>query len=173
MKRKYTSQGWSVAPGRERGYMSDQIFLEMKDIYKRFKGVEALKGVSFALRKGEVHALVGENGAGKSTLMKILIGMLKADSGEILLNGNKVNFNSMKDALNSGISMIFQEFNSVPYMTVADNIYLGREPKNKYKCVDYKKMYEDTRTVLDKMGVDIKPKDLVASLTGLRYNWLR
>ena len=70
--------------------MSDQIFLEMKDIYKRFKGVEALKGVSFALRKGEVHALVGENGAGKSTLMKILIGMLKADSGEIFIEGKKV-----------------------------------------------------------------------------------
>jgi len=145
--------------------MSDQIYLEMKDIYKRFKGVEALKGVSFALRKGEVHALVGENGAGKSTLMKILIGMLKADSGEIFIDGKKVNFTSMKDALNCGISMIFQEFNSVPHMTVADNIYLGREPYNKYKCVDYKKMHDDTRAVLKKMGVDIKPRDLVASLT--------
>jgi len=172
MKRNYASQklleaflGLAGCAGRERGHMSDQIYLEMKDIYKRFKGVEALKGVSFALRKGEVHALVGENGAGKSTLMKILIGMLKADSGEIFLNGNKVNFNSMKDALNSGISMIFQEFNSVAHMTVADNIYLGREPYNKYKCVDYKKMHEDTKAVLDKIGVDIKPKDYVASLT--------
>jgi len=152
-------------PARNEGDMSDQIFLEMKDIYKRFKGVEALKGVSFALRKGEVHALVGENGAGKSTLMKILIGMLKADSGEIFIEGKKVNFTSMKDALDRGISMIFQEFNSVPHMTVADNIYLGREPHNKYKCVDYKKMYEDTQAVLKKMGVDIKPKELVASLT--------
>jgi len=150
---------------RNEGDMSDQIYLEMKDIYKRFKGVEALKGVSFALRKGEVHALVGENGAGKSTLMKILIGMLKADSGEIFIDGKKVNFTSMKDALDCGISMIFQEFNSVPHMTVADNIYLGREPYNKYKCVDYKKMHDDTRAVLDKMGVDIEPKDLVASLT--------
>lgn len=145
--------------------MEENYLVEMKNISKRFQGVEALKGVSFQLKRGEIHALVGENGAGKSTLMKILIGMHKPDEGEIILNGKKIVLNSMRDGLHNGISMIFQEFNSVAHMTVADNIYMGREPYNKYGCIDYKKMFQDTKAVLDKMGVDINPKDKVVSLT--------
>ncbi|MDD5016674.1 MAG: sugar ABC transporter ATP-binding protein [Eubacteriales bacterium] len=143
--------------------MSD--LLEMKDISKRFGGVEALKAVSFSLKKGEVHALVGENGAGKSTLMKILIGMHRPDSGVIFLNGEKKVFNCMKDALNYGISMIFQEFNSVAHMTVADNIFLGREPYTKFHSVDYKKMHQDTKNILKRIGVDIDSKVDVSTLT--------
>ncbi len=145
--------------------MGADSYLEMKNISKRFVGVQALKNVSFSLNKGEIHALVGENGAGKSTLMKILIGLLKPDEGEIFLNGEKKVFHSMKDALENGISMIFQEFNSVQHLTVAENIYLGRQPYTKFRTIDYKKMYQDTQAILNKMGVDINPKEKVRNLT--------
>jgi inositol transport system ATP-binding protein len=145
--------------------MDSKIILEMKNIHKRFQGVYALNDVSFTLRRGEVHALVGENGAGKSTLMKILAGLYQPDQGEIVLNGQKVMFKSVKDAQRAGISMIFQEFNQVKYMRVMENVYLGREPITSLKQVDYKKMYTDTKAILDKIGVDIDPKKRVCDLT--------
>ena len=145
--------------------MENGQYLEMKNISKRFAGVRALSNVSFSVKKGEIHALVGENGAGKSTLMKILIGMFKPDEGEIYLNGEKKTFHTMKDALNSGISMIFQEYNSVDQLTIAENIYLGRQPLTKLKTVNYKKMYQDAREIIGKMGVDIDPREKVATLT--------
>lgn len=145
--------------------MSGDIILEMKGIHKRFQGVHALNGVDFTLRKGEVHALVGENGAGKSTLMKILIGLFPPNEGEIVLRGKKAAFKSIRDTRDAGISMIFQEFNQVKYMSVMENIYLGREPLNRLKQIDYAKMYKDTRNVLDKIGVNIDPKAKVADLT--------
>jgi inositol transport system ATP-binding protein len=145
--------------------MDNDKYLEMKNISKRFAGVQALTNVSFTVKKGEIHALVGENGAGKSTLMKILIGMHRPDEGEIYLNGEKKTFHTMKDALNSGISMIFQEYNSVDQLTIAENIYLGRQPSTKYNTINYKKMYLDAQVIFKKMGVDIDPKDKVASLT--------
>jgi len=145
--------------------MENDRYLEMKNISKRFAGVKALTNVSFTAQKGEIHALVGENGAGKSTMMKILIGMYRPDEGEIYLNGEKKTFHTMKDALSSGISMIFQEYNSVNQLTIAENIYLGRQPLTKLGMVNYKKMYQDAKAIIKKMGVDIDPKEKVASLT--------
>src|SRR3989475_6656536 len=103
--------------------------LEMKSITKTFPGVRALDGVNFDLRQGEVHALVGENGAGKSTLMKILAGAQPKDSGEILINGMLVHIDSPQRAMDEGVSIIYQEFNLVPYLNAAENIFLGREPR--------------------------------------------
>jgi ABC-type sugar transport system ATPase subunit len=147
-------------------FMDEMNILEMQNIHKNFGGIYALKNVNFNVKKGEIHALMGENGAGKSTLMKILIGMFAPNKGEIFLNNKKVQFNCIKDALENGIAMIFQEFNISPYMTVAENIYLGREPGNKnFKfSVDYKKMNEDTTKLLEKIGVEISPEQKVGEL---------
>lgn len=149
--------------------MSNDIILEMKNIDKRFGGVHALDNVSLTLRRGEVHALVGENGAGKSTLMKILIGLYKPDRGDIFINGVKTDFKSVKDAQDLGISMIFQEFNQVKVMSVMENIYLGREPKKKDGSVDFKKMYNDSKELLLKLGVDLDPKTRIWDLTVAKH----
>ena len=111
----------------------ENVVLEAKNITKQFPGVLALSNVNFRLVKGKVHALMGENGAGKSTLMKIIAGIYQADEGEIYLHGEKVTFNTPKQALDHGISMIHQELMPVPYLTVAENVFLGREPKNNAK----------------------------------------
>ena len=110
--------------------------LKMSGIKKVFAGVIALDDVNLELEKGEIHALIGENGAGKSTLMKILLGMYQRDGGEIEFKGQKINFKSPAEALESGISMIHQEISLVPNMTVAENIWLGREKmciRDRYK----------------------------------------
>nr|WP_192847952.1 sugar ABC transporter ATP-binding protein [Clostridium coskatii] len=128
----------------------------MENITKSFSGVTVLKNSGIEVKKGEVHILLGENGAGKSTLMKILSGAYSKDSGDIILNGNKVEINSPKDAEKLGISIIYQEFNLVPYMTVAENIYLGREPESKVPGkVNFKKMYNDAQKMIDYLNVDI------------------
>lgn len=161
--------------------MSGEVILEMKGIKKHFGGVQALRGVDFTLRKGEVHALIGENGAGKSTLMKVLIGYHMPDNGEIIYKGEKVVINSTLTALNIGISMIFQEFNFAPFMSVAENIYLNREPLTKYKTVDYDKMLSDARELIKSLDVDIDPaarmcdlscakKQLVEIVKAISYN---
>ena len=106
----------------------DKIILEMKNIEKRFSGVHALKSVNLELKEGEVHALMGENGAGKSTLMKVLCGIHKRDGGTVHLFGEEVNFNTIKDSQEAGISIIHQELNMMNHLTVAQNIYIGREP---------------------------------------------
>ncbi|WP_406541986.1 sugar ABC transporter ATP-binding protein [Clostridium ljungdahlii] len=135
--------------------MSETI-LKMENITKSFSGVTVLKNSGIEVKKGEVHILLGENGAGKSTLMKILSGAYSKDSGDIILNGNKVEINSPKDAEKLGISIIYQEFNLVPYMTVAENIYLGREPESKVPGkVNFKKMYNDAQKMIDYLNVDI------------------
>ena len=104
--------------------------LVMSNIHKSFPGVKALDEVNFSLKAGEVHALIGENGAGKSTLMKILTGVYKMDEGEILLEGEAVHINKTIDAQNLGISIIYQEFNLFPHLTVkAENLYIRREPR--------------------------------------------
>jgi len=108
--------------------MSEYV-LEMRNITKRFPGVLALNNVQFDLRPGEVHCLVGENGAGKSTLMKILAGAQPMDSGEILLSGEPVHIHSPHHAQQLGISMIYQEFNLSPFLSVAENIFLGRDQR--------------------------------------------
>lgn len=142
-----------------------QKLLRMSGIEKRFAGVHALKGVDFELESGEVHALLGENGAGKSTLMKILAGIYPVDEGEIFIEGNKVSINSVKDAQALGISIIHQEISLVPHLSVAENIFLGKEPVTKTGWIDWKKMIEETRKTLQQFGLELSPEVPVKKLT--------
>ena len=103
----------------------------MKNIHKQFPGVYALNSVDFELKAGEVHALLGENGAGKSTLIKVLGGIYHPDQGQIIIDGKEVKINSVPDADAAGVSIIHQEIMTVPYMTIAENIFLGKEPRTK------------------------------------------
>lgn len=144
----------------------DDIILNMKGIVKVFAGVRALNNVQFQLKRGEVHALIGENGAGKSTLMNILLGIYQPDYGEIFLNGKLVSFKSPAEALNSGISMIHQEISLVPNMEVDENIWLGREKKFIRGCfIDKKSRKEQTKKLLDELGLDINPTSKVKDLS--------
>jgi ABC-type sugar transport system ATPase subunit len=126
----------------------DYIF-EMKDIVKAFSSNVVLDGVSIEVKPGEVRALMGENGAGKSTLMKILGGIHSADAGTIYINEKQVTINNVDDARRYGISFIHQEISNIPSMTVAENIFLGREPRNKFGFVDYKRMHKEAKKALD------------------------
>lgn len=143
----------------------DNKLLEMKDVNKRFPGVYALKGVDFSLASGEVHALLGENGAGKSTLMKILGGIYSIDGGKIFIQGQEVQINDVKDAQKYGISIIHQEIILVPYLSVAENIFLGREPLTKAGLIDKQEMYGTAKRFLDEFGFDIPAGRLVKNLT--------
>ena len=145
--------------------MSENVLLQMEHIRKEFPGVVALKDVSFELRAGEVHALLGENGAGKSTLIKVLCGIYIAESGSISIKGKPVTIASVQDAHNNGIAVIHQELVLVPHMTVAENIFLGREPKTRGNTVNYQKMKTDTKEILDSFELNIHPEDEVGSLT--------
>ncbi|MED0714937.1 sugar ABC transporter ATP-binding protein, partial [Aeribacillus composti] len=146
----------------------DKPLLSMKGISKYFNGIKVLDSVDFTLNKGEVHALMGGNGAGKSTLMKILTGVYQADEGEIYIEGNKVTIKDANDAKNNYISMIFQEFSLIPSLTVAENIFLAREPKNAIGILNDKKSIARTREILKEMEIDINPKDIVGDL-GVGY----
>ncbi|MEF2112768.1 MULTISPECIES: sugar ABC transporter ATP-binding protein [Clostridium] len=144
--------------------MSEQV-LKMERISKSFSGVKVLKNAGVEVNKGEVQILLGENGAGKSTLMKILSGAYTKDGGDIIIKGKKVEINSPKDAEKLGISIIYQEFNLVPFMTVAENIYLGREPMSNIPGkIDFEKMYSDAQNALDYLNVDIDTRKLVKDL---------
>lgn len=136
----------------------------MKHITKTFPGVKALDDVSVDVRAGEVHALLGENGAGKSTLIKVLGGIYHADSGEIYINGEKKVINSVPDAAANGISIIHQELVLVPYMTVAENIFLGREIM-KGRFVNHKAMEQKAQELLDRYHMHVKAGDLLVKLT--------
>jgi len=143
-----------------------EYILEMKNICKTFPGVQALDNVTLKVRKGTVHALMGENGAGKSTLMKILIGLYKEDSGEIIFDNEKLHSTSLNYVLNKGISMIYQELNPIPYLTVAENIYVGREPKRTGVLLNKRQMLKDTQQLLDFLEIDyIKPTERLKDLT--------
>lgn len=143
----------------------EKVILEMKGIDKRFSGVHALKSVNLELRKGEVHALMGENGAGKSTLMKVLCGIYKRDGGEVVLFDKPVEFNTIKDSQEAGISIIHQELNMMNHLTVAQNIYIGREPMINGIYIDDKKMESDAKALFDRIGVDIDPSAILGTLT--------
>ena len=143
----------------------DKVILEMKNIDKRFSGVHALKKANLELREGEVHALMGENGAGKSTLMKVLCGIHKRNGGEIILFDNAVDFSNIKESQDAGISIIHQELNMMSHLTVAQNIYIGREPMKNGIYIDDKKMEEDAAKLFEKIGVDIDPSVKVGTLT--------
>ncbi|WP_180846703.1 sugar ABC transporter ATP-binding protein [Klebsiella pneumoniae] len=138
--------------------------LEAEGISKFFPGVKALDNVSLRVRPGTVHALMGENGAGKSTLMKCLIGIYRPDKGSIRVKGEPVEFTDTMDALRSGISMIHQELNLVPHMTVAENIWRGREPM-KYGFVDHGQLTRQTQALLDKLNIRLTADRLVGDLS--------
>ena len=144
--------------------MEPKVLLKMKNIHKSFPGVHALKSVDFELRAGEVHAILGENGAGKSTLIKVLGGIYTPDEGEIYIEGKKVEIKDVVTAQKCGIAIIHQELVLVPYMTVGENIFLGREPM-KGKFVDRKKLHEEAQKLLDAYGMDIDARTMVGKLT--------
>lgn len=143
----------------------DDYVLVLEDMSKEFPGVKALDHVQLKIKPGEVHALMGENGAGKSTLMKCIIGMYTPTSGKIWFNGDYITNYSIIQALTMGISMIHQELSPVMEKSVMENIWLGREPKNKVGLIDHKKMYQMTMDVLERVNVKIDPKKLMKELT--------
>jgi ribose transport system ATP-binding protein len=132
--------------------------LEARSVSKRFPGVVALDDVSFSLRAGETHALVGENGAGKSTLIKVLTGVHRPDGGGLRLGGQPIRFARPFEAQQAGISTIYQEVNLVPLMSVARNIFLGREPKNRIGLIDFARMHRETTELLDGFGIRVDPR---------------
>jgi methyl-galactoside transport system ATP-binding protein/inositol transport system ATP-binding protein len=142
-----------------------EYVLEMIDVSKSFPGVQALKNVSFRLRPGTVHALMGENGAGKSTLMKCLIGLYQMNSGRVLINGEEVHINNPLEASRHGISMIHQELSPVKDRSVAENLYLGRVPVHAGVFIDHKKLYRLAGETLQSLGIDINPYEKMGNLT--------
>ena len=141
-----------------------EYLLEMKGISKSFPGVKALQNVNYQLKAGEIHALLGENGAGKSTLIKVLGGIYHPEEGSIFIDGNEVSINGVNDARDNGISIIHQELVLVPRMTVAENIFLGREPKGAFG-VDKIKMTADAQKMLDNFNVGVDADTEIADLT--------
>jgi ribose transport system ATP-binding protein len=145
---------------------TDGTFLRMEGITKTFPGVQALKDVTFEAARGEIHALVGENGAGKSTLMKVLTGALEQDAGNILLRGEIVDIRTPGDAQQLGLSMIHQELALIPYLTVGQNIYLGREPlRGPGRLVNWGQLYADARQLLHRLNVDVDARAEVQGLS--------
>ncbi len=149
---------------REGECMGQDILLQMTDICKEFPGVKALDNVSLTVKKGTVHALMGENGAGKSTLMKCLFGIYSMDSGKILLDGKEVNFKNSKEALENGVAMVHQELNQALKRNVMDNLWLGRYPMVGGLMVNEKKMYDDTVDIFKELGIDIDPRRVMSTM---------
>ena len=143
---------------------NNEFLLEMRGISKEFPGVKALDEVNLKVRPYSIHALMGENGAGKSTLLKCLFGIYEKNKGDIFFLGEKVNFQSSKQALEAGISMVHQELNQVLQRTVMDNIWLGRYP-TKGLFIDQQKMYQDTKEIFSELDIDIDPQVKVATLS--------
>lgn len=144
--------------------MGHDVLLEMKNICKEFPGVKALDNVSLTVRRGTVHALMGENGAGKSTLMKCLFGMYAKNSGSIYLEGKEINFKSSKEALDNGVAMVHQELNQALKRNVMDNIWLGRYPKIGGVMVNEKKIYNDTKALFEELEVEVDPRRIMSTM---------
>lgn len=147
--------------------MTERItpLLEVRHVTKVFPGVVALDDVSFSVLPGEVHAVAGENGAGKSTLMKIIMGQYKATSGEVWFDGKPANFEKPAQALDAGLSMIYQEISALTNLTVAQNIFLGREPLTPLGLIDHKKQITDTREIIKKFNFAIDPTTRLSELS--------
>ena len=143
---------------------SHDILLEMRNITKEFPGVKALDGVSLQVRRGSVHALMGENGAGKSTLMKCLFGIYARDGGEILVDGRPVSFRTPKEALESGVAMVHQELNQALKRSVMDNIWLGRYPTALGFFTLEKKMMEDTKKIFRELDIHVDPRRIMSTM---------
>jgi ABC-type sugar transport system ATPase subunit len=144
--------------------VSEPLF-ELTDIAKSFPGVRALDGVSFDLRAGEVHALLGENGAGKSTLVKIICGVHRPDSGTIRIGGEPVEIAGPTQAQALGISPVHQELHLEPYLSVAENIFLGRQPVGRFGLIDHRRMNRNAAALLKRLGVNLDPESMVESLS--------
>jgi len=144
---------------------ADRPLLELRHVSKSFPGVAALADVSLELRHGTVHGLIGENGAGKSTLMKIVAGVCTPDAGELCLEGRSVRFGSPRAALVHGIAMIHQELNLMPSMSVAENIWIRREPLNACGFVDQRELNRRTRALLGRLAIDVDPEAEVGTLS--------
>jgi ribose transport system ATP-binding protein len=145
--------------------MNQKIILEMRNVSKQFPGVLALDDVSFSCYQGEVHAIVGENGAGKSTLMKILSGAYTPDTGQIFIDGEEVIIHNPHHGQDLGVNIIYQEFNLIPYLDIAENIFIGRKPTTKLGLIDYKKMYKLAKEDMEQIGIDIDLKKWISELT--------
>lgn len=141
------------------------VLLEMKNIVKEFPGVRALDGVSLTLKRGSVHALMGENGAGKSTLMKCLFGIYSADSGKVYLEGREVSFKNPNDALRNGVAMVHQELNQATKRNVMDNIWLGRYPTRLGFITSEREMYERTKRIFDDLGIKTDPRRIMSTMS--------
>ena len=143
--------------------MEQNVVLEMRGISKNFTGVRALSHVDFTLRKGEIHALMGENGAGKSTLIKVLTGVHEFESGSIHMNGeNKDIINhSPQEAQANGISTVYQEVNLCPNLTVAENLFIGREPRNKVGMINWKEMNARSAKLLESLNINVPPTQML------------
>lgn len=139
--------------------------LEAAGVTKRFAGVPALRGVDFLVERGQVHALVGEHGAGKSTLVKVITGVYKPDAGLVFLRGKPVRFAGPADALAHGVSTLFQEPTLVDSMSVAANLYLGREPRNRLGLISFKQLYANATRLLDWVGINVDPRGKLRLLT--------
>ncbi|MDF2594795.1 MAG: D-xylose transporter ATP-binding protein [Clostridia bacterium] len=139
--------------------------LELRNIEKSFPGVKALGNVNFSVKKGTVHVLCGENGAGKSTLMKIINGIYQPDQGQILINGKEVKINNPIEARKYGISMIFQELNYIPEITVEQSMFLGNEPTNRFGKIDWKKVRSETLRLLEQEKLQYHPTTQLKDLT--------
>jgi len=145
--------------------LSSEHILELVNISKSFSGVEVLHGVSFMLRPGEVHALLGENGAGKSTLVKIVTGVHQPDGGEILLNGQQNHFSDTRESSQAGIAAIYQELSLFPDLDVAENIFIGRQPVTLGGRIDWHKLYKDAGNLLASLGVHLDLKQKARNLS--------
>jgi len=148
--------------------MASSAVLEMRGISKSFPGVKALDDVSLTVRRGTVHALMGENGAGKSTLMKCLFGIYRPDAGAIVLDGKQVLLRDAREALDQGISMIHQELHPIPYRSVMENIWLGRYPVHRFgplKLIDRPRMLRDTKQLFEELKIDLDPEAWVVELS--------
>lgn len=139
-------------------------YIELKNVCKKFAGVNALQNVSIAVNLGEVHALVGENGAGKSTLIKIISGYHQPTSGQCFVEGREVKISDPSMALKLHIGVVYQELSVVDNLSVAENIYFGRLPHNKLGRVQWKKLYRDAQEILDRIGLNIPVRRKVGSL---------
>ena len=145
--------------------VAQDILLEMKNISKTFPGVKALDGVSLSVRRGTVHALMGENGAGKSTLMKCLFGIYSKDSGRIFLEGREVSFKNPKDALEHGVAMVHQELNQALKRNVMDNIWLGRYPRRLGFITSERRMQRETKKIFDELEIDVDPRTVMSEMS--------
>ena len=143
---------------------TNNIILQAKSISKSFGGIKALDCVDLEVYKGQVNAIVGENGAGKSTLMKVLTGVYQDYEGQIILDGHTVTFASPKEAQNNGIAIIHQELNLIPYLSIAENVFLGREFVNRLGLIDTRRMHDETTKLLERLDLNINPRIQVSRL---------